>query len=155
MNSIKKIISVDDNKSFSESVIENELIPAMILNYSDVRVAFLYIMGRDFTSQDKVQGLAKRANLDYRNGKLYDNDKELGRNFVLSIISKDLGDVVKKCEENNDPDYDYMCLELVKDVFLNEMLPRVEKEEVKEEIMGVEDLMAKLYGDKERGAMHR
>lgn len=157
MNSIKRIVNVLDNNIFSEDVIQNNLISAMLLNYANPVVACLYIVGNKTANDEKIKALASKVNLEYRDGKLYIKGKEevIDKNYVISSISNNVGDAITACENNSDYDYDLMRLEVGKDV-LNDAMSKVDKKEVHvETIIAIDDLRARLFADTTKGAMKR
>lgn len=158
MNTIKKVTNIEEDVKITNNYILKDLMPAMVLNYINPRVAVSYLY-RISKSDKKIEDLADKMGLIRKDGNLYDaNGKLLDENFVLYAIAEDLNNMIQKCKDSKEVDYDLSRLEMVRELLVTSLLPKVseKKEEIKpsEEDMNVNSLFEKLYGE-EKGVKTR
>lgn len=158
MNTIKKVTNIEEDVKITNNYILKDLMPAMVLNYINPKVAVSYLY-RISKSDKKIEDLADKMGLIRKDGNLYDaNGKLLDENFVLYAIAEDLNNMIQKCKDSKEVDYDLSRLEMVRELLVTSLLPKVseKKEEIKtsEEDMNVNSLFEKLYGE-EKGVKTR
>lgn len=158
MNTIKKVTNIEEDVKITNNYILKDLMPAMVLNYINPKVAVSYLY-RISKSDKKIEDLADKMGLIRKDGNLYDaNGKLLDKNFVLYAIAEDLNNMIQKCKDSKEVDYDLSRLEMVRELLVTSLLPKVseKKEEIKtsEEDMNVNSLFEKLYGE-EKGVKTR
>ena len=117
--SIKKIEKVESNNVFSASIVRNDLIPAMIINYVDPLLAIAYIKHLTINNEDRIKAIAEREDLLYKDGILYDElGQEMNREYINILVSNDITRAIKDVETSSDVDYDLYKLNIIKDLLM-------------------------------------
>ena len=150
MNTVNKIKVIKDNNYIDDSLITKELFPAMLFDYVNPSLALLYVVNKTSDNDVRIRNIADKIGVSYVEGKLVDKkNKELGIDYVIQTILSDIDDIVET-EKESTSEYSFPILDMVKDILINDIKPKVMPKKVAEpEIMEVEDLMAKLYGPEE------
>ena len=143
MKSVYIVQSVDDNILFKKNDVER-LQNGLFLTYCNPLVS-LYLLSKKEESEE-LNHLAMLANLKVDNGNICDNvGSVIDSDYIIKTIIDELYLSSKKSLENNKENSVFIT-NIVKQLF-NSL---IEKEKMPvENIMSVEDLMAKLYQNNE------
>ena len=137
---MNKVIEINDNTLFKNN---DELLNGMVLNYTIPEISLPFVMQ---LNKDKIEELAKRANIKCEHGKLYDEEGNLlDSNSVILNTVVDLTNISERVKENDDMGYTIMML--IKKILENKVLSKLSSKENLKETLSVEDIMAKLYGE--------
>lgn len=139
-----KVIQTEENELFNSEVC-NRLKSALILKYSNPLVSLPFL--KDSITLEEGKQLGQMACVNFNEDGCYDkNGILLDSNFILMTIVNDLTISAKNALEK-DEDSGYYLANLVKGIVSSKVLPKINK--VDNETMSVDDLMAKLYGEKQ------
>lgn len=123
----------------------------LILNYCNPIVSLAFL--KKTLSFDEAKKLGEMAGIGFSGEDFYDkNGNIIDNNVILRTIVDELCLSAKKSLENNG-DSGYFLANYVKEIIGNKVLFRVKEKE--EDIITVNDLVAKLYGEKEEKGMVR
>lgn len=149
MSNIYKVVNSVDN--FFNGDINKRLQNALLLKYCNPIVSLFYLKG-DLSLSEGIE-LGKLSNIDLLENGCYDkNGNYIDCNAILMTIVDDLCLSVKKSLDKDDEN-GYFLANLVKGIIDTKVLSKLESKT--EETITVDDLMAKLYGEKEEKGMVR
>lgn len=149
MSNTYKVVNSVDN--FFNQDINKRLQNALLLKYCNPIVSLSYLKD-DLNLSEGIE-LAKLANINFSENGCYDkNGNYIDRNAILMTIVDDLCLSGKKSLDKDDEN-GYFLANLVKGIINSKVLSRLEAKT--EETITVDDLMAKLYGEKEEKGMVR
>lgn len=151
MEKVNQVIHIEENKLFNEKIIVQELIPGMILNYANPNLALVFTINSLPKIDSRLKSIIDKFGFVYSNHKLYDKkDNELDKNFVYQAVLNDIDEIIEK-EKKDEKDYSYSILDLLKEFLEKDLKPLLyiqDTKKVPSDNMTVEELMAKLNGNK-------
>lgn len=148
MSKIYKVVSSLDSDMLDEEVFKRAQ-AGLILKCCNPIVSLSFLKGS--LSLEEGYKLGEMAGIKYTNEGCYDrNENFIDRNFILMTIVDDLYLCVKKSLEQNE-DNGYFLANSVKKIIDTKVLSKLKDSE--KDTITVDDLMSKLYGEREEKGM--
>ena len=147
MSNVYKVLNVTNNNFDGY----DRLQASLILNYCNPIVSLSFL--KKSLSFDEAKKLGEMAGIVFSGEDFYDkNGNLIDNNVILRTIVDELSISARKSLEN-DGDSGYFLVNYVKEIIENKVLSKLRENE--EDIITVDDLVAKLYGEKEEKGMVR
>jgi len=146
MSNVYKVIDSVNNEAFNDSIC-TRLQNALVLKYSNPCVSLSFL--KDDISLEEGIKLGEMSQIKFTKDECYDkNDIFIDNNIILTTIVNELCMCAKKSleKENNN---DFYLANIVKEILESKVLTKANGSKC--ENITVDDLMAKLYGEEEKG----
>lgn len=150
MSKIYKVVSSLDNDVLDEEVFKRAQ-AGLILKYCNPIVSLSFL--KESLSLEEGYKLGEMSGIKYTNEGCYDkNEIFIDRNLILMKIVDDLYLSAKRSLEQSE-DNGYFLSNVVKRIIDTKVLSKIKDSE--KDTITVDDLMAKLYGEREAKGMVR
>lgn len=135
----EKILEERENNLLSQESIKQDILPAMTFYYLNPILALFYTIKNTKNNDERIDAIAGKEDLVYKDSTLYDkNGNEINLDQIKGIILEDIETLL------NNKDNSVSVLKIIQDTLLKLSFQKENKE-----IISLEDLKAKLYGNED------